>query len=283
MQPIKMLYLAALPNSGSTLVALLANSHPDVVSPGELMGPGGKYHGEEGPQCACGEVLASCAFWTEIGLRMQERGHWWQPDYWGLIHDRGNRPTPQWRRLVFGRPGPRLVRDRISEKVPGLCRIVNDLKIRNRDMAQSVLEVSGKSCLLDTSNPPQRMARLARTPGIDLRVIHMIRDPRGWCNSRRKKVGTSIGVLARRWRMRNRYIKRLTSVVGFQKRLILSYEDLCRQPQRAMYSVYGLGDLARSPFPEDISTIKAHLLGNRMRTRGDSRIREDIAWQEELT
>ena len=33
---------------------------------------------------------------------------------------------------------------------------------------------------------PDRLAQLTRIPELDLRVVHLLRDPRGWCNSRRK-------------------------------------------------------------------------------------------------
>ncbi len=280
---VSLVYVAASPNSGTTLLALLANAHPQIYSPGELMGPGGLLHGPEGPECACGLVVAECPFWAEVGERMAALGHVWRPDDWRLTHDRDHRGTPLLTRLLFGRPGPGLIRDRLLAHVPGLRRRVRDMVRRNADHARTVLALSGRDCLVDTSKPPERMIRLARNPAIDLQAVHLVRDPRGWFWSRKKAGYTDLAANTRQWVRRNVYMARLIESLPPTRWMRLRYEDLCAAPQESMDRIAELAGLPPAPLPRDISTIHAHLLGNNMRLRRDRAIREDRSWRDNLT
>jgi len=284
MDKISLLYLTATHNSGSTVIAVLANSHPDLISPGELMGPGGGHpYGEEGPVCSCGQVIARCPFWSEIGRRMSRLGHWWRSDYWGLMYDRGNRPTPLLTRLLYGRPGPYLLRDRFLRLVPFFRGRTKTLQRRNLDIIRLALAVSGKRCLLDTSKPPERMIRLSQIREIDLRAVHLIRDPRGWCYSRKKHSGHPVDMTSSAWVKRNRYIIRLLQALPKDKRMCVRYEGFCHEPQKVMNTLYDLAGLPPAPLPADMDGITHHLLGNRMRNRRDSEVREDTSWRQGLS
>jgi hypothetical protein len=276
-----MVYVTSLPNSGSTVIALIANSHPDMVSPGELFGPGGRRHGPEGPTCSCGQLLPACPFWSEVADRYKAQGHPWTPASWGLHYQIESHPKLS--KLIFSRPGPSALRHRVFAALPSVGRHVRTLDDRNRTYAQLVTDVSGKRVLLDTSKEPERLAHLCRIAGIGMRAVHLVRDPRGYCNSRKKNARETVEHAARQWTQRNRYMARLAAALPPERRVRILYEDFCRDPQAVMDQTYALAGLASAPVPSDMRDVTHHLLGNRMRTRRDAEVTLDASWQEQLT
>jgi hypothetical protein len=67
---VKVIFIASLSHSGSTLLDLMLNAHPEVASVGELKQLG-RFARLEKPnrqlRCTCGaESLLSCKFWTRV-------------------------------------------------------------------------------------------------------------------------------------------------------------------------------------------------------------------------
>ena len=67
---VKVIFIASLSHSGSTLLDLMLNAHPEVASVGELKQLG-RFARLEKPnrqlRCTCGaENLMSCEFWTKV-------------------------------------------------------------------------------------------------------------------------------------------------------------------------------------------------------------------------
>lgn len=154
---------------------------------------------------------------------------------------------------------------------------------RNIAYARIVLDVSGREVVFDTSKHPMRLYHLSCISELDIRVIHLIRDPRGWCNSRRKNYNESVIQTTRRWVEQNTVISHITACMPQEKKIILRYEEFCENPQTAMARIWSLADLPVVTVPEDLNTISHHLLGNRMRTSRDLKILQDLSWQTELS
>src|SRR5689334_14965083 len=70
--PTKYLFLLAASHSGSTLSALLLNSHPQMATVGELTS--GAFRTLEGYRCSCRELLTECPFWRRVGDQVR-RSH----------------------------------------------------------------------------------------------------------------------------------------------------------------------------------------------------------------
>ena len=278
---IRLVYLAALHNSGSTVISVVANSHPEMVSPGEMVGPGGRHHGANGPDCSCSHPVAECPFWLEVSRRYSQRGYRWTPANWALKFEFEGRPRLS--RLAFGRPGPQAYRDQALALIPFTRGVIENLRNRNRCFVQTILQVSGKRVLFDASKHPERIAHFSHIAGMDLRVVHLIRDPRGWCNSRKRGTQMQVGLIAQAWVQRNEYIERLVNALPPKKHTRIRYEDFCHNPQKVMDDIYKLSSLPTAALPEDLRGTAHHLLGNRMRTRGDASIRLDTSWERELS
>ncbi len=278
---MKLVYLVSNHNAGSTPIALVANAHPAMVSPGEMVGPGGRFHDALGPVCSCGKEVAICPFWSEVGIRYRDKNFPWQPDRWELDFRLPNHPWLS--RIALNRPDIFPWRTPLFSRLPWFSKKIKDMLARNLAFARIVLDVSGREVVLDASKHSMRLYHLSRIPELDLRVIHLLRDPRGWCNSRRKNFNEPVTQTARRWVEENIRISQITSHMPERKKIILRYEEFCENPQAAMARIWALADLPVVTVPEKLSTINHHLLGNRMRTRKDLGIKQDLSWQSELS
>ena len=66
---IRYAYVASTSRSGSTLLSMLMNAHPNVASIGELGPAYGQYAEiirKEGYPCSCGMEIKQCVFWKKI-------------------------------------------------------------------------------------------------------------------------------------------------------------------------------------------------------------------------
>lgn len=97
-------------------------------------------------------------------------------------------------------------------------------------LASAVLERTGKSVFVDTARDHQRPKYLARHPLFDLRVIHLIRDPRGNSASIMKYTGVDVATAARRWQHYNVEAARIKRYLPQEPWMSLHYEDLCADP-----------------------------------------------------
>lgn len=278
---MKLVYLVSNHNAGSTPIALVANAHPAMVSPGEMVGPGGRFHDTQGPVCSCGNTVDICPFWKEVGARYQKKNFPWQPDKWGLDF---RFPGHTWlSRFALNRPDLLAWRLSLCSGLPWFSKKIENMLTRNLEFARIVLNVSGREVILDASKHPQRLYHLCRIPELDLRIIHLLRDPRGWCNSRRKNFNEPLEQTAHRWVEQNSRISKIISRIPQSQNITLRYEEFCEDPQSAMMRIWTLADLPTITLPDDLNTIQHHLLGNRMRTQRNLKITQDLSWQTQLS
>ncbi|HEU4421597.1 MAG TPA: sulfotransferase [Pilimelia sp.] len=227
-RPITVLYVAGMHRSGSTLLNLMLGrlvGHCDV---GELF-----YLWKEGLdrnlRCACGEHFDQCPFWVEVGQRAY--GGWSTVDVAeALALQRRVDATIKVPLILGARLAPRFRRD-LDRYTTLMTRVY-----------RAVAEVSGAAVVVDSSKNPSLAYLLARAPEIDLRLVHVLRDPRGvaysWskivelpeATSTKSQMGQrSARLTARRWVTVNGMIAALARMGT--PRVTLRYEDLVRDPR----------------------------------------------------
>jgi len=144
--------------SGSTVLERLIAAQPDTVAVGELKNlfERGVAHGE---LCGCGSDVRHCDLWSEVGRRLV--GGW---------------DTPAGREVVafFTRVNRRT---ELPVIVTGRGPLVARARSVLADLYPIVADVSGSSLVVDSSKHPSWAYLLAGTPGIDLRVVHLVRHP----------------------------------------------------------------------------------------------------------
>jgi hypothetical protein len=161
---VKVLYIGGYSRSGSTLLDCMLGQLPGFCSTGELA-----YvwtHGlGENRLCGCGARFLSCPFWSDVGAAAF--GGWETVDLSAMLalEREVNR-----HRFVPFLLAPRLASgfaERLERYAGVLARIY-----------RAVHEVAGTRVIVDSTIDPAYGFLLRHVPGLDLRVVHLVRDSR---------------------------------------------------------------------------------------------------------
>jgi len=278
---VRVVYIAGYGRSGTTLAGHLLGSLPGTADTGELVhlwrrGILGDEH------CGCGATFSGCPFWHQIGAITT-----------GWSEFEARRAAYLRRRTDRTRLVP-LIASRLRPR--GFAELLDEYQGYFLRVYDTVAQVSGAPVVIDSSKHASLAHVLARCPGIDLRIIHLVRDPRAVAYSWTKPIprpdaGPDVtmrtyqpAVSAQRWLTQNALISLLPS-------LLVRYEDLADRPARtlaAMASYAGLdGPL---PLREDGGQVWADLArthsvsGHPSRLKyGPVAIRRDDSWRTGLS
>jgi hypothetical protein len=154
---IRVLYVAGVPHCGSTIISNILGQADGVFHGGEL-----RYFPwrlEQKQPCGCGEPLDRCPLWSKVVSRMEEQGI--QPE-----------DLATWPGSWHARDVPAMVfrERRGSPALAGLHRSLSGFYA-------AIAEETGTRVIVDSSKAPAWGRLVERTPGIDLRVLHVVRDP----------------------------------------------------------------------------------------------------------
>jgi hypothetical protein len=156
---------------------------------------------------------------------------------------------------------------------------------RNEAFVHSVLEITGKQVFVDTTKRVRRFKYLSKYSNLDVRVVFLIRDARGSVASQMRHFeGMSASEAARAWAKGLSGIERIWKQIPAQKRTILRYEDLCRDPQATLQGLYRFFDVDPGYVIDDLGSLPPHhIVGNAARMRSISNIRLDERWKRVLS
>jgi hypothetical protein len=165
---LKVVYIAGVGRSGSTLLERMLGAVPGSVNTGELNAIFSRVVTQD-QRCGCGERFSICPFWTAVGDRAF--GGW-------------STVTARMSHLQ-----PRLVRQRhVLRLVTGVAgatyrrELDEYLDVYHR-LYRAVAAVSGAEIVVDASKSTAQLFALRRIDGLDLRVLNLVRDSRGVANS----------------------------------------------------------------------------------------------------
>ncbi len=227
-QGVKVLYIVGFPRSGSTLLERLLGSQAGTFSAGEL-----RRIWERGflanELCSCGVPFRSCPFWTEV---VEEAfGGLAQVDAEALA---GSIAALGDRRVRWPQIARRLL--------PSTGTATRSLDRVLLALYRAIVAVSGAPALVDSSKDSTYALLLSRVAGIEVEIIHLVRDSRAvaysWQRRRRRPEvierdefmplvrpsGTALG-----WSQRNGSAEALRWVS--ERYVRLRYEDLAADPQ----------------------------------------------------
>jgi len=282
-KPLDVVYLAGTNYSGSTLLAFICNSHPDMVSIGE-MGPVPRW---ERPAylCSCGEPVYQCPFYLAIADHMGRAGVPFRTDRMQLRHTLS--AAPRINSLLMGPLGSVNLsawRDAVVSRTPWAQDRVKTTLRRTEAFIAGALAASGARVFFDAHKSPHRIALLAQSARIRLRVVHLVRDPRAQCWSSARRRETSLDRAAWSWRQTHRTIERHLEATDVPM-MRLTYEDFCRQPSAAFGQLCTFAGVPARDIPENFRDTDHHILGNAMRKPRDGRttIQLDERWRDHLS
>ena len=248
MQKVSVLYIAGATRSGGTLLGQILGSLPGFCYAGELQYLWAESVAENEP-CACGARLSTCQLWRDVLNRVV--GGPERADLPALMELQ--------RSVARERYVPMLA---LFNRVPGdfaRAKLPQKFGALTAALYQAIAEASGASVIIDSSRAACRPFVLARLPEIDLRVIHIVRDPRAVAFSwTRRKVQFQTPEGAKRmeqwglvysalhWTWNNFWSKQLRSVrSGRRGYALLRYEDMIARPAHSIART--LADLGLEP------------------------------------
>ena len=170
----RVLYLGGLGRSGTTVLERVLGELPGTCSVGELvhLWQRGVLDDET---CGCGEPFSRCPFWTEVGRRA----------FGGWDRDQAARMEELRARVDRTRFIPKLIAPRLMGRQRADLREYVGTFLR---LHRAISEASGGAVVIDSSKHSSLAYCLRTEPGIDLRVVHVVRDSRGVAYSWTKEV-----------------------------------------------------------------------------------------------
>jgi hypothetical protein len=317
--PVKVLKITGSARSGSTILDVVLGNHPHIESVGEVNKlvrtgwisreslRGIEQKSLRRPICTCGKRLdvlyvdtpdEACPFWSRVRHEWVERT---DPDsiesYPKLQND--FEPQGRWPRLLYEKRR----RSASFRSYAGLTRA----------FFESIRAVSGKPVIVDCSKIWIRTFALSIVPGIDLYVVHLVRDGRGVIASKissyredrragiawghkdrpmgkmvvRRRVVYLVSLL--RWIVGNLLSEWVCTQLGPNKTMRLRYEDFVADPKGALERIGSLIELDLTDVADAASSGKSmqaghNVGGNKTKKSGTITLRPDAQeWRTALS
>ena len=274
------------PYTGSTLLGILLGGHPACATIGAATGLTARVNLST-YRCSCGARFLDCAFWSRVSRRTIELGHpvtVYQKDFWNThVRVSGRRAINGVLVSSLGDPTLTAVRDAVLTTRGPIRHVIDEARTASWSLARAVLETTGKQVFVDSARDHQRPRYLLGTPGLDVKVIHLVRDPRGNVASIMKHTGVPVRAAAKQWSHYNREADRTRRFFPTGSWMRVRYEDLCRQPQTTLDEVAAFIGVEPVPLADLLRSSERHVIGNSMRLRSLDGIREDFTWRATLS
>jgi hypothetical protein len=276
---LKIIYIAGYGRSGTTLLSIALGEHPSVFGAGEIHELTRSAWAQNN-YCACGAPLRECEFWS-------------------VAVDRWLSAAPanfmeEYRRLQW--PIENSFRPAFLKRGKAHAAFAKGTLALFREIAAA----SGKSIIVDSSKLPGRAEALARISGLDVYVVHLVRDGRGVAWSLKKayardaKAGLQRELRPKstirtsmRWSLVNMAAESLARAVGPDRYIRVRYEDFSTDPACVLNRI---GNLVGKDFSGvgarlgDGGSMSARhqLAGSRLRMTQSIKVEKDEQWSEHM-
>jgi len=284
MPSIPVLYIAGSGRSGSTLLAGVLGSVDGVFNAGEL-----RFLWERGladdARCACHSLVVECPVWTSV----------FEQTNGGIDDVDTGTIKAELASLTRMRNLPNLVRTRNDpESVPETTRRTLG------SLYEAIGATTGAKLIIDSSKLPPYALLLSQIPEIDLKVLHLVRDPRAaaWSWMRSQATGTVAGFeesmdrfspaksasLWSAWNATARYLWRSDA----ERYMAVRYEDFVADPEGVVSLILDFAGVSnkglRFTRPDTALIAPSHSIAgnpNRMR-HGETKIVADREWESAM-
>lgn len=291
----RVLFIGGLGRSGTTLIEKLLNELPQTQAVGETV-----HLWERGvrdqERCGCGEPFKLCPHWSAVGE--EAFGGWGNVDLDRVIKLRWDIDRSRMLPRIFSA----LRRGKPSDGQREYLEYLRPVIEASSTVAGPDAD-GNKRVILDSSKHLSTAAILALDPALDVRVLHVLRDPRGVAYSWTKEIERPEAAdaddnLMPTYKPSRTAMRWVSDNIGFEAlaklgvpTLKLRYEDFLDDPKGSMTAAAGLagiegeGDLF--PMIEGktvrLSSAMHSVAGNPMRFGGDDiTLRLDDAWKTKL-
>lgn len=281
---LRVAYIAGYGRSGTTVLDIALGQHGAVFGAGEITAltrhvwSGNEY-------CACGCLVRACPFWSAVV------GRWLESEDSSLVERYAGlqAKTEGLANLARGLVGGR-----------GARRAFEEYGRQTAHLLRAIAAEAGAAVVVDSSKLPGRAFALSLVPGVDLRVVHVVRDGRGvaWsllkrydrdvkAGLQREIVPRPVARTALRWALVNLAVEALCRRLGPARSLRLRYEDLTGDPEAALGRVgrtlgLDLGQVGAALHRGEPMGPGHQIAGNRLRMGGAVRLARDDAWRSDM-
>lgn len=267
------------------MVDALLGNHPDVSGTGELLNlPERGWVGNQ--YCSCHARVLECPFWSRVRTV-------WLASNGGITVEEYVRLQT---RLLRFRHWPRLLENYL-ERSPDF-RAYAEATVA---LYRAIRTVSGRRIIVDSSKNARAVFALSFMPGVDLRVIHLVRDVRGvaWSQlksfERNEREGLQVPIRSMAvwrsslgWMLSNIEAAAVRRWVSRSQSLLVRYEDIVERGEETIARVSGLLGVDPAPLirllrggqPLRIEHVGT---GNRFRMRDTFSLVLDDEWRRRMT
>jgi len=168
--------------------------------------------------------------------------------------------------------------------MPGQASRIKTMAARNVAFVETVLELTGSRVFVDSSKDRMRPKALRRFSAFDVRMIQLVRDPRGVVASNlRRDEQLEAGQVARSWSRRHHRVAVTLESWPRDSYILVRYEDLCSDPGGALDRIFRFCRVDPTSGVDGAKNVSHHLVGNPMRLTRISDIRPDERWRDQLS
>ncbi len=281
----RILYIGGAGRSGSTLLELLLGNEANLFSVGEVRFFW-QYSQSADHRCGCGAELHTCEFWSRVVKRLADS----ESDLESL-----GQLASRWDRT---RRVPKLAR-RLARPSGGLETLLDG----TGQLYRAVEREARDATLVDSSKVPSHLHLLTRLEGMDVRLLHLVRDPRAVAYAWRRRRKTERGIIASDgvrmparsyllatlvWAVENFFVGRLARRQSAA--CLVRYEDLVADPAGTLTRVARELDL--DPFElralegKQARLEPTHSVGGNPLRFGPTKstvIRSDQEWRQKMS
>lgn len=262
---VEVIYILGTSFSGTTLLGYLLGSATEVVNAGELKLYTRIHEMLADVRCSCDERYRECSFWSQI----YRRGHevFELPSFSRMA-------TVALRALLGLGPGEEVSTETDDDEL--LSGILALARRRESDVRYVV----------DVSKSLWRLDHLARTPGIDLKVVYIQRGIRGNVASFvRHQMGFWKGLVT--YLVQHFLATRFLNQGSFGH-IIIQYEDLCQDTQAVLDDIGAFLGVDYSEYLHKLGQAEYHVLAGNPGTQqqfieGFQQVRYDDRWKTTLS
>lgn len=278
---VKVLYIAGIGRSGSTIVGNMLGHIPGFFFVSEILRIW-RYFVINNDPCGCGLRASDCEVWSAIlSKAFADSGLGIAPkmDYWH--HSSKNRHLPAFLLPQFS-----------SGLKSHLLEYLDNLE----KLYPAIQAVTESRVIVDGSKRPLYAAILSMIPTLDVYILHLVRDSRAvsysWLRKKVQLNGVNMAVVnpatsAIRWMNANLVAESLRRKFP-ERYMFIRYEDLIERPQETIYHILGMIGEEPVPLPFiDEKTIKLgvnHAVGGNPNRGavGNVKLQTDNEWKSKM-
>ena len=283
--PLRVVYIAGANRSGSTVLNAVLGNHPLIQSVGELV-----WLASDGWinnfNCSCGKPSQECPFWVAV------HHTWCDLNDSGTVQEylETQNKVKRFQQLPF-----------LLHESWNNSHTFQLYAEQTFLLLKAIQMVSGCTTIVDPSKGAERAYVLSSIPNIDLKVIQLVRDPRGVVWSHKKALMKDLEKRLRRdvypqpawrtalyWCRMNLLADWLRRQVGPERALLVRYEDFMLDTLPVLQKIGDFIGIDLSNIQQAINQGEKlkfghNIAGNRVRMQGELRLKFDQEWRQQLS